>query len=74
LIVTFSNRCVASKAIACWCLLDETQHLCMIAQHFAEAGNWADIRCLDRTPDGGGQPLYAVIGHSLGAVPPGSSD
>ena len=36
--------------------------LCLVAQHFAEAGNWADIRCLDRTPPGGGQPLYAVIG------------
>src|SRR5271155_67828 len=74
LIVTFSTRCVATKPIACWCLLDETGHLCLIAQHFAEAGNWADIRCLDRTPPGGGQPLYAVIGRSLGAVPPGASD
>ena len=74
LIVTFSNRCVATKPIACWCLLDEAGHLCLIAQYFAEAGNWADIRCLDRTPPGGGQPLYAVIGHSLGAVPPGASD
>ncbi len=73
LIITFSNRCVATKPIACWCLLDETGHLCLIAQHFA-AGNWADIRCLDRTPEGGGQPLYAVIGRSLGPVPPGESD
>ena len=67
LIVTFSNRCVATKAIGCWCLHDETGQLCLVAQHFAEAGNWADIRCLDRTPPGGGQPLYAVIGRSLGA-------
>ena len=74
LIVTFSNRCVATKPIACWCLLDEAGHLCLIAQHFAGAGNWADIRCLDRTPPGGGQPLYAVIGRSLGAGPPGASD
>src|SRR5205085_4864672 len=74
LVITFSNRCLATKAIACWCLLDEAGHLCLIAQHFAEAGNWADIRCLDRTPPGGGQPLYAVIGHSLGAGRPGSSD
>jgi SAM-dependent methyltransferase len=74
LIVSFSNRCVASKAIACWCLLDEAGHLCLLAQHFAEAGNWADIRCLDRTPPGGGQPLYAVIGRSLGATRPGDSD
>lgn len=74
LIVSFSNRCLATKAIACWCLHDETGQLCLVAQHFAEAGNWADLRCLDRTPPGGGQPLYAVIGRSLGAGPPGQSD
>ena len=74
LIVAFSNRCQATKAIACWCLLDETGHLCQIAQRFAEAGNWADIRCLDRTPPGGGQPLYAVVGRSLGATRPADSD
>lgn len=74
LIVTFSNRCVATKPIACWCLLDEAGHLCLVAQHFAASGNWVDIRCLDRTPPGGGQPLYAVIGRSLGAGRPGDSD
>ena len=74
LIVTFSNRCLATKAIACWCLHDETGQLCLVAQHFAEAGNWADVRCLDRTPPSGGQPLYAVIGRSLGAGRPGQSD
>lgn len=74
LIVTFSNRCVATKAIACWCLHDETGQLCLVAHHFAEAGNWADLRCLDRTPPKGGQPLYAVIGRSLGAGPHGHSD
>jgi SAM-dependent methyltransferase len=68
LIVTFSKRCVPTRAIGCWCLLDDTGHLCLIAQHFVQAGNWADIRCLDRTPPGGGDPLYAVIGRSLGAM------
>jgi SAM-dependent methyltransferase len=74
LIVTFSNRCLATKPIGCWCLHDETGHLCLVAQHFAAAGNWADIRGLDRTPPQGGVPLYAVVGYSLGAVPPGASD
>ncbi len=74
LIVTFSNRCLATKAIACWCLHDETGQLCLVAQHFAGSGHWADIRCQDRTPPGGGQPLYAVIGRSLGLTPPGQSD
>ena len=66
LIVTFSNRCLPTPAIACWCLLDDAGHLCLIAQYFVQAGNWTDIRCLDRTPPGGGDPLYAVIGRSLG--------
>jgi hypothetical protein len=57
-----------------WCLPDEAGHLWLIAQHFGEDAKWVDIRCLDRTPPGGGQPLYAVIGHSLGAGRPGSSD
>ena len=74
LIVTFSNRCVPTPAIGCWCLLDDTGHLCLIAQHFVQAGNWRDIRCLDRTPPGGGDPLYAVIGRSLGSVPAMADD
>ncbi len=74
LVVTFSERCRPTRPIGCWCLLDDAGHLCLLAHHFAEAGNWADIRCLDRTPPGGGDPLYAVIGRSLGAGRPGSDD
>jgi SAM-dependent methyltransferase len=69
LIVTFSSRCAPSKAIACWCLLDDAGHLCLVAQYFTSAGNWRDIRCLDRTPAGGGAPLYAVVGRNLGPAP-----
>jgi SAM-dependent methyltransferase len=74
LIVTFSNRCVATRAIGCWCLLDDTGHLCLIAHHFVQAGNWTDIRCLDRTPCGGVDPLYAVIGRSLGPMAAAAND
>ena len=74
LIVTFSKRCLPTRAIGCWCLLDDAGHLCLIAQHFVQAGNWTDIRCLDRTPPGGGDPLYAVIGRSLGPAPPRGDD
>ena len=74
LVVTFSNCCLATRAIACWHLLDDAEHLCLIAHYFAEAGNWADIRCLDRTPAGGGDPLYAVIGRSLGPALPVGDD
>jgi len=68
LIVTFSQCCVPMPAIGCWCLLDDAGHLCLIAQHFVQAGNWTDIRCLDRTPPGAGDPLYAVIGRSFGQM------
>jgi len=74
LIVTFSNCCLPTRAIACWHLLDDAGHLCLIAHNFAEAGNWTGIRCLDRTPSGGGDPLYAVIGRSLGPAPPMGDD
>jgi SAM-dependent methyltransferase len=69
-VLTFSNRCRPAKPIGCWCLLDDASHLCLIAHHFVEAGNWSDIRCLDRTPPGGGAPLYAVIARSLGPSAP----
>lgn len=68
LVVSLSSRFVQRPGIACWRLLDDTGHLCLLAHHFAEAGNWTDVRCLDRTPPGGGAPLYAVIGRSLGAA------
>lgn len=74
IVVTFSKRCLPTRAIGCWCLFDDAGHLCLIAQHFVQAGNWADIRCLDRTPPGGGNPLYAVIGRSLGPAPPRGDD
>ncbi|HEV2300231.1 MAG TPA: class I SAM-dependent methyltransferase [Stellaceae bacterium] len=69
-VLTFSNRCRPSRPIACWCLLDEASHLCLIARDFVEAGNWSDIRCLDRTPPGGGAPLYAVLARGLGPSAP----
>jgi SAM-dependent methyltransferase len=74
LVVTFSKRCLPTRAIGCWCLHDDTGHLCLVAQCFAQAGNWTDIRCLDRTPPGGGSPLYAVIGRSLGPPAPLAHD
>jgi SAM-dependent methyltransferase len=72
LVVTFSNRCLCTTAIGCWRLFDDTGRLSLVARHFAEAGNWADIRCRDRTPFGVAEPLYAVIAKSVG--PGGTCD
>ncbi len=67
LVVTFSNRCLCTTAIGCWRLFDDTGRLSLVARYFVEAGNWTDIRCLDRTPFGVAEPLYAVIARSVGA-------
>jgi SAM-dependent methyltransferase len=67
LVVTFSNRCLCTPATGCWRLFDETGQLGLVARYFIDAGNWTDIRCLDRTPPGGGAPLYAVVARSIGA-------
>lgn len=66
LVVTFSNRCLCTSAIGCWRLFDDTGHLSLVARYFVEAGNFADIRCLDRTPPSGGDPLYAIVARSVG--------
>jgi SAM-dependent methyltransferase len=66
LVVTFSNRCLCTPATGCWRLFDETGRLGLVARHFVEAGNWRDIRCIDRTPPGGGAPVYAVVAKSAG--------
>jgi SAM-dependent methyltransferase len=73
LVITYSNRCFATKAIACWRLLDDAGHLRLIGRYLAEAGNWGDIACCNperacrRAP--GGDPLYAVIARRAGTGP-----
>jgi SAM-dependent methyltransferase len=66
LVLTFSNRCLCTTAIGCWRLFDDTGHLSLVARYVAEAGNWTDIRCLDRTPFGVGDPLYAIVARAAG--------
>jgi SAM-dependent methyltransferase len=73
LVITYSNRCFATKAIACWRLLDDLGHLGLIARYIAEAGNWGDIACCNPKRDccrvPGGDPLYAVIARRAGSGP-----
>lgn len=68
LVITFSNRCFPTKAIACWRMLDDDGHLRLIAHYLAEAGNWREPRCCHHGPPGG-DPLHAVIAFSCGNAP-----
>ena len=66
LVITFSNRCFPTKVIAAWRLLDDEGHQELVARFFSEAGTWSDIEILDRSPESGTDPLYAVVARSSG--------
>ncbi len=71
LVVSFSNRCFPTKAVAVWQALDDHGHGQLVQRYFQDAGNWTEIQILDRSPRRGwGDPLYAVVGRSTGPVAP----
>jgi SAM-dependent methyltransferase len=69
LVITFSNRCFPTKAVSIWHQLDDVGHVALVARMLAEAGNWEDITRLDRSPWWRGDPLFAVVGRSMGRWP-----
>jgi len=58
-IVTFSNRCFPTKAVAVWLGSADAQHMALVTKYFEDAGNWAGIKADAFTPQRG-DPLYAV--------------
>jgi len=65
LVITFSNRCFPSKAIAAWQALDDRGHLAIVRCFLLAAGGWDNIELLDRSPRNG-DPLLAVVGRVAG--------
>ena len=63
LVITFSNRCFPSKAIAAWHALDDRGHLALVRQYLLAAGGWHSIELLNRSPQPSGHsdPLFAVV-------------
>ncbi|HXG36718.1 MAG TPA: methyltransferase domain-containing protein [Dehalococcoidia bacterium] len=62
-IVTFSNRCFPSKAIAAWLYSSDEQHLELVRIYFQESGGWQAITaedCLPEREKGFADPLYGV--------------
>ena len=67
LIISFSNRCFPTKVIAVWHQLDDRGRVRLVQRYLQEAGNFENIRGLDRSPRRlFSDPLYAVIGESMG--------
>jgi SAM-dependent methyltransferase len=66
-IITFSNRCFPTKAVAIWQSLDDRGHTHLVEKYLQDTGLFSRIEALDHSPKrrglwGGGDPLYAVIG------------
>ena len=59
-VVSFSNRCFPTKAVAVWLGTTDHQHLMLVRSYFEAAGPWRDVTAEERSPDGNGDPLYAV--------------
>ena len=67
LVITFSNRCFPTKAVAVWHELDDRGHVRLVEQYLHDAGNWNEIHSLDRSPRRlFSDPLYAVVGRGTG--------
>jgi SAM-dependent methyltransferase len=65
IVITFSNRCFPTKAVAIWRQLDDKGHMHLVERYLEEAGNFKNVRSLDRSPRRlFSDPLYAVIGES----------
>lgn len=66
-VITFSNRCFPTKAVAVWHQLDDKGHMQLVERYLQESGSFANIRSLDRSPRRMfSDPLYAVIGDGIG--------
>ncbi len=60
LVISFSNRCFPTKAVAVWQALGGRGHCELVARYLADAGGWEAVRTLDRSARRG-DPLFAVI-------------
>lgn len=58
-VVSFSNRCFPTKAVAVWLDMVDAQHVSLVRGYFHAAGGFTDLTDADRSP-GRGDPLYAV--------------
>src|SRR5919112_2409418 len=72
-VITFSNRCFPIKAVNIWHQLDDRGRMNLVERYLREAGNFVDVRGLDRSPRRlFTDPLYAVVGESTGPYAEGA--
>lgn len=61
-IITFSNRCFPTKAVAIWRALSDEDHIRLVETYFELSGAWDGLQAEDCSPRPAGytDPLYAV--------------
>lgn len=59
-VVSFSNRCFPTKAVAVWLGSTDAQHVLLVRAYFDAAGGFSDAREEDCSPGAGADPLLAV--------------
>lgn len=60
-IVSFSNRCFPTKAVAVWLQSTDNQHIALVTSYFEASQDWSAISAERFTP-ANGDPLYIVWG------------
>lgn len=63
-VVSFSNRCFPTKAIAAWASSGDEEHQELVQYYFTAAGNWTTPQTASHTPRHS-DPLYAVWAEKL---------
>jgi SAM-dependent methyltransferase len=58
-VITFSNRCFPTKAVAIWQALDDQGHVDLVTRYLEAAARWTNIH--HENPPTAGDPLLAVI-------------
>jgi SAM-dependent methyltransferase len=70
-IVTYSNRCFPTKAVAVWRSLGDREHADLIALYFRLGGVFGSPMAHDLSPSPGqSDPLYAIVANKLTEAPP----
>lgn len=65
-VVTYSNRCFPTKAVAIWQALGDREHADLVALYFRLSGAFEPAVAYDLSPQRGlSDPVYAVVGRAL---------
>lgn len=63
-IVSFSNRCFPTKAVAVWCSTNDQDHIALVGRYFRDSADWVDLTAQQTNPADGyprhADPLYVV--------------